>query len=101
MSLGNLLRFLTKYGQSWDHIIGQAKFAYNDSINRSIGEIPFEIVYGTHPRGILELRDLNLQDKRSAQGESFGEKMKELHERVMKTLQHQVDKYKTGEDKTR
>jgi hypothetical protein len=34
------------------------EFAYNDSPNRSTGKIPFQIVYGMHPRGISELRDL-------------------------------------------
>jgi hypothetical protein len=36
----------------------QAEFAYNDSPNRSTGKIPFQIVYGMHPIGIFELRDL-------------------------------------------
>ena len=48
----------------------------------------------------MALRDLSLHDKRSAQGESFIEKIKELHEQVKKTLQHQVDKYKTRAEKT-
>lgn len=58
-TLGNLIRCLTKeYGQAWDQIIHLAKFAYNDSVNRSTGKSPFEIVYGLHPRGVLELKDV-------------------------------------------
>lgn len=50
-SVCNLLRCLTKqHGKSWDHIIGQVEYAYNDSINRSNGKSPFEIVYGVTPR---------------------------------------------------
>jgi hypothetical protein len=41
-SLGDLLRSLvTKHHSSWDHILPQAEFAYNDSMNRSTGKSPF------------------------------------------------------------
>ena len=36
----------------------QDEFSYNCSINRSIGQSPFQIVYGTNPKGILDLVDL-------------------------------------------
>jgi hypothetical protein len=56
--LGDLLRSLvTEHHSQWDNILPQAEFAYNDSVNRSIGQIPFHIVYGMQPRGIFELRD--------------------------------------------
>jgi hypothetical protein len=46
-SLGDLLRSLvTKNHSSWDNVLPRAEFAYNDSVNRSIGKSPFEIVYG-------------------------------------------------------
>lgn len=58
-TMGSLLRCLTKeYGQAWDQIIHQAEFAYNDNVNRSTGKSPFEVVYGLHPRGVLELREI-------------------------------------------
>jgi hypothetical protein len=42
ISLGDLLRRLvTKHHNSWDNILPQAEFAYNDSVNRSIGKSPF------------------------------------------------------------
>jgi hypothetical protein len=41
-SLGNLLRSLvTKHHGSWDNILPQAEFAYNDSVKRSTGKSPF------------------------------------------------------------
>jgi hypothetical protein len=44
---GNLLRSLvTEQGRQWDQILAQAEFAFNNSVNRSIGKSPFEIVYG-------------------------------------------------------
>jgi hypothetical protein len=56
-SFGDLLRSLVeKHHSQWDNILPQAEFAYNDSINRSTGNIPFQIVYVTQPRGVYELR---------------------------------------------
>lgn len=72
--------------------IGQAEYAYNNSVNRIAGRSPFEIFYGCHPRGILEIRDLSSMDHRSAQGENFAENIKEIHEQVKKTSQqHNVN----------
>jgi hypothetical protein len=45
--LGDILRSLvTEHHNSWDNVLPQAEFAYNDSVNRSTGKSPFEIVYG-------------------------------------------------------
>jgi hypothetical protein len=49
---------VTEHNSQWDQILPQAEFAYNESPNRSVGKIPFEIVYGMDTRGISELRDL-------------------------------------------
>jgi hypothetical protein len=65
-SLGNLLRSLvTKHHNQWDQILPQAKFSYNDSPNRSIGNIPFQILYGMQPRGVSELINLEKSEIRS------------------------------------
>jgi hypothetical protein len=82
-SLGDLLRSLvTKHHSQWDNILPQEEFAYNDSINRSTGQSPFQIVYGTQPRGVSELRDSKQDEIRSASAEDFTEAMKELHSEV-------------------
>ena len=66
-SLGNLLRCLTKdHGVTWDSVLAQVEFSYNDSVNRSTSHSPFQIVYGTHPRGVMELRDINTLERKSA-----------------------------------
>ena len=58
-SLGNLLRSLVgEHPNQWDQVLAQAEFSYNDSPNRSTGQIPFHIVYGMNPRGVCELRNL-------------------------------------------
>ncbi|GKB89030.1 RNA-directed DNA polymerase, partial [Tanacetum coccineum] len=46
-SLGNLLGILIgDNAKQWDLILPQAEFAYNRSVNRTTGKIPFEDVYG-------------------------------------------------------
>ena len=45
-------------GQTWDNILTQDKYTYNDTQNRSTCKSPFEIDFEICPRGILELRDL-------------------------------------------
>ena len=75
--LGNLLRFLTKeYGQTWDVVISQVEYPYNDSVNKTTGRSPFEIIYEMHPRGVCELRDLGAMEYRSGQVEDFTQTMK-------------------------
>ncbi len=56
--LGNFHGFLIKkHEASWDAILPQENFSYNDSTKNNIGCSPFDIVYGTHLRGVLELRE--------------------------------------------
>jgi hypothetical protein len=58
-SLRNILRSLVHENpKQWDKMLSQVEFAYNDSPNRSKGMSPFQIVYGMHPRGVYELRNL-------------------------------------------
>lgn len=101
-SLGNLLRCLSQqHGGSWDTILSHAEYAYNDSVNRSTGLTPFQIVYGDHPRGILELRDVNTIERKSAQAEDFANVMKDIQQQVKDRLQKAADKYKNHADKKR
>jgi hypothetical protein len=82
-SLGDLLRSLvTKHHSQWDNILPQAYFSYNDFLNRSTGQSPFQIIYGIQLRGISELRDSKQIATRSASAKDFTEAMKELHSQV-------------------
>jgi hypothetical protein len=101
-SLGDLLRSLvTEHHSQWDHILPQAEFSYNDSINRSTGQSPFQIVYGMQPRGVSELKDSEKAEFRSASAEDFAEAMKELHSQVKERLQNSNQEYKRREDQHR
>jgi hypothetical protein len=84
-SLGDLLRSLViEHHNSWDNVLPQAEFVYNDSVNRSTGKSRFEIVYGRNPRGVYELRDSEQIIIKSASTEEFTESMEELHSRLKK-----------------
>jgi hypothetical protein len=100
--LGYLLRILvTKHHSQWDHILPQVEFSYNDSINRSTWQSPFQIVYGMHPRGVSELKYMEQTEFRSAGAEDFAEAMKELHSQVKERLQNSSQEYKRRADQHR
>ena len=87
-SLGNLLRCLVGNKPSnWEMVLAQAEFAYNNSVNRSTGKTPFEIVTGMQPRGVSDLRDIAGEEKRSAAGEEFADFMESLHKEVKLRLE--------------
>ena len=100
--LGDLFRSLvTKHHSQWDHILPQVEFSYNDSINRSTRKSPFQIVYGIHPRGVSELKDMEQIEFISASAEDFAEAMKELHSQVRERLQNLSQDYKCRADQHR
>ena len=89
---------MTEHHSSWDNILPQAEFAYNDSVNRSTGKSPFQILYGTQPRGVSELRELEQVETSSASDEKFAEAMRELHSKVKQRLQDSNQEYKRRAD---
>jgi hypothetical protein len=100
--LGDFLRSLViEYHSSWDSILPQEEFAYNDSVNRSTGKSPFQIVYGRQPRGVSKLRDSGQTDTSSASAGEFTEAMKELHSQVKERLLKSNQEYKHRTDQHR
>lgn len=65
------------------------------------GKSPFEIVYGIHPRGVYELRDLNDGVKGSGYAKDFTYAMQEVHDIVRKTLIDNIEKIKSKVDEGR
>jgi hypothetical protein len=101
-SLGDLLRSLVmEHHSSWDNVLPQAEFAYNDSVNQSTGKSPFQIVYGTQPRGVSELRESESTVTSSASAEEFTEVMEELHTKVKQRLIKSNQEYKHRADQHR
>ena len=89
---------MTEHHSSWDNVLPQAEFAYNDSVNRSIGKSPFHIVYRMQPRGVSELRDSEQTATSNVSAEEFVESMKELHSRVKERLLKSSQEYKRRVD---
>ena len=70
-------------------------------MNWTTGRSPFEIVYGMHPRGVCELRDLGAMEHRSGHAEDFSQTMKEIQEKVKKTITEATHKLKAKVDMSR
>lgn len=51
-------------------------------MNRSSGKSPFEIVYGLHRRGVLELKEIRKMEQKSGHVADMAQSMKEIHEQV-------------------
>lgn len=86
-SLGNLLRCLVgERVKSWDSMLPTTKFAYNGSINRSIGLSPFEAVLGYKPRMPADLLPISSLHRPSASIESFAHHIHALHTRLKREL---------------
>ena len=82
-SLGNLLTCLVGDSpKNWDLVLPQAEFAYNNSINRSTGMSPFEIVHGYKSRKPSDLIPLPQHARVSVLAESFAQHIRELHEQI-------------------
>ena len=82
-------------------MIGKAKYAYNDTTNRSTGKSPFKIVYGIDPIGVYELRDLKDGLKENGYDDDFAYAMQEIHEIVRKTMIENTMKHKEKVDESR
>ena len=80
--------------KGWDMILPQADFAYNNSINRSTGKSPFQIVYGNSPRTISKLRKLDKGEISSAEAEEFAKHLKNVHEEVRQHITKMNAQYK-------
>jgi len=93
-SLGNLLRCLIDdHATNWDLILPQAEFAYNNSINRTTGSSPFQLVYGMTPRTPLDIISLPLPQRTSEAGLDFATHMMSVHEEVRKKIALQTEVY--------
>ena len=101
-SLGNLLRCLVgDSNRNWDSILPTAQFAYNSSVNRSIGMSPFEVVHGFKPRKPVDLLPMSPHTRVSESAESFARHIRELHDEIRKVINDNNFQYKFQADSRR
>ena len=79
-------------------ILPTTQFAYNSSINRSIGMSPFEVVHGYKPRKPLNLLPISLHARESKSAESFARIIQDLHIEITKHIQASNTQYKLQAD---
>ena len=96
--MGNLLRCLVRdRARDWDLVLPLAEFAYNDSVNRSTGMSPFEIVMGRRPRKPIDLVPSPLHARVSESAESaksFVDHIRSLHEHIRRHIETSNARYK-------
>ena len=87
-SLGDLLRCLVwDRARDWDLILPLAKFAYNDSVNRSTGMSPFEIVKGYRPRKLVDLVPQPMHTHVSESAHSLAEHIRSLYDDIRRHIE--------------
>jgi hypothetical protein len=96
-----LRSLVTKHHSQWDHILSQAEFSYNDSVNRSIGKSPLQVVYGMNLRGVSDLIDVEQREFRSVGDEDFAVEMQELHNQIKEQLKRSNSEYKPRDEQRR
>jgi hypothetical protein len=98
-SLGNLLRCLVSdHNRDWNLILPTTLFAYNSSINRSIGMSSFEVVHGYKPKKPLDLLPMSLHARVSKSAGSFTRRIQDLHIEITKQIQASNAQYKLQAD---
>ncbi|MGV8048331.1 hypothetical protein PJP07_29425, partial [Mycobacterium kansasii] len=61
--------------KQWDLALSQAKFAFNNMVNCSIGKLPFQIIYGRVPYHTLDLVPLLKLSGMSIAAEHMADRM--------------------------
>ncbi|GKC34620.1 RNA-directed DNA polymerase [Tanacetum coccineum] len=99
-TLGNMIRCLCgEKPKLWDVSLAQAEFAYNSVVHSSTGFSPFEVMYKTSPRHVVDLVDL--PGKKNIQANRMVEEVQATHEVVRANITEANAKYKFAADKHR
>ncbi|GKA44155.1 RNA-directed DNA polymerase [Tanacetum coccineum] len=99
-TLGNMICCLCgEKSKLWDVSLEQAEFAYNSTVHSSTGFSPFEVVYKTSPRHMVNLVDL--PGKKNVQANRMVEEFQATHEVVRANITEANAKYKITADKHR
>ena len=75
-----------------------AEFAYNNSVNRSTGKSPFQIVNGYSPRTPIDLVPLPPHMRVSKPAENFATHIHDLHAEIRRKISLSNEEYKLAAD---
>ena len=95
-----LLRSLIEKNiQEWENLLPHAEFAYNRSINQTIGCSPFEVIYGLNPISLLDLSPIQQEGHFSGEAKKRAEFIQKIHQQVRVKILKQIEKYKKQANK--
>lgn len=81
--LGSLLRILaSSKSKEWDLALSQAKFAYNQSKNRTTRLSPFEVVYSQNPLDSHDLAPVPRIGRLNVKAKEMAMHLQEVHYQV-------------------
>lgn len=101
-SLDSLLQYLVgDHLRLWDLVLSIAKFAYNSSVNRSIGMRPFEIVTGYKPQAPIDLIPMSITHRSSELASAFAHHIYALYEEIKRRITLNNERYKRSADSRR
>nr|GEW75867.1 kanadaptin-like protein [Tanacetum cinerariifolium] len=99
-TLGNMIRCLCgENPMLWDVSLAQAEFSYNSAVHSLTGFSPFNVVYKTLPRQMVDMVDL--PGKKNIQANKMGEEVQATHKVVRAKFTKSIAKYKVDADKHR
>ena len=94
-SLENLLRCLIGANlRNWDLILPTAEFAYNSSVNRSIGMSSFEVMHGDKLKKLIDLISMTHYPMVSESVSEFASHVHNLHKEIRKKIQENNAHYR-------
>ena len=98
-SLGNMLMCLVGVKQGvLDLILSTIEFSCNNSVNRSTGKSPFQIVNGYSPRTPIDLVPLPPHMRVSEPVENFAKHIHDLHAEIRRKFSLSNEEYKLAAD---
>ena len=83
---------------TWDLTLPQTKLVNDDSVNRSTGLSPHNVVHGHKLRPPIDLIPMSPLHRASESAESFACRMSELHKNISKQITINNQKYKSLAD---
>ena len=78
----------------WDLTLPLVEFVYNNVVNKSRGESPFEVVHGYSSRTLVDLIRLPLDARVSQPSSTFAQHIHDLHVEIRRKIALSNDSYK-------